>query len=228
MHEFSKYLVPPDGSSDSESSSEDEASSDLVDVLSMAPNDGNVKKFKPGQFECQSVYRQSFPLHWRLKPNQAFNGIASTLLSSFSITNRKDMFVINDKRDNIVYLKLSEVEASSVCIDDENFNDPSLNTHDGSRKSPPNTNKNEASSPPNSKKLCAPARDSRELVVEVFGLETPGKEITEKLMESIEKKLDSHITLAVISTLLARNRRIILSREVSKQLNFLYYAICLY
>jgi hypothetical protein len=213
LHEFSKYLVPPDGCSDSGSSSEeDEFSSDLVDVL----NDGSVKKFKPGQFECKLVYRQSFPLHPRLKQNQALNGIASSTLDSFSVVNRKDMFVI-DKGDYIIYLKLFEIEASQTCVDDENIDDPSLNTNDDPQKSPPS--KNGASLPktasPNSKKLYASTRDSRELVVKVFGLETPGKEITEKLMETLEKRLNSHITLTVISTFLARSRRVNPTREVS-------------
>ncbi|RIA95235.1 hypothetical protein C1645_803115 [Glomus cerebriforme] len=212
----SKYLVPSDGSSDS-ADSEDEISSDLVDILSMTPNDGNVtvsKKFKPGQFECQLVYKQSFPLHWRLKPSQALNGISSSiLLNAFEVTNRKDMFVI-DKKDYTVYLKISEVEASPIYIIDENFEDPSrfsnsesqsnIHTIDESRKSPPN--KNEGS--PRKSSAQVKTADSRELVVEVFGLETPGKEITEELMESLDKRLTSNITLAVMSTFLGRNRKI--------------------
>ncbi|CAI2180701.1 6797_t:CDS:2, partial [Funneliformis geosporum] len=221
----SKYLVPPDGSSDSESSSEDSdlSSGDLVDVLSMAPNDGNItvsKKFKPGQFECESVYKQTFPIHWRLRPNQALNGIASSILDPFVVSNRKHMFVIA-KNQNIVYLKLSEVEASPVYIDDESLDDSSRpnsssfalsselqSNADELRKSPssksggsPNT------SSPNSRKHGTQTRvaDSRELVVEVYGLDVPGKEITEELMALLENKLNSSITLTVMSTFLARN-----------------------
>lgn len=217
LYEFSNFLVPSDGSSDSEG----EFSSDLVDVLSMAPNDGNVtvsKKFRPGQFECPLVYRQSFPLHWRLKQNQALNGIASSTLNAFEVSNRKNMYVIRSE-DYIVYLKISEVEASSTYID-ENFDDSSrfsnlesqsnIHATDESRKSPP---KNEGS--PRKSNAQARVTDSRELVVEVYGLETPGKEITEKLMESLEKRLISTITLNVMSTFLARNLKVNPTRAVS-------------
>ncbi|GES90461.1 KICSTOR complex protein SZT2-like isoform X1 [Rhizophagus clarus] len=208
----SNFLVPSDGSPDSEG----EFSSDLVDVLSMAPNDRNVtvsKKFRPGEFECPLVYEQSFPLHWRLRPNQALNGIASsTTLNAFEVSNRKNMYVIRSG-DCIVYLKISEIEASPTYIVDENFDDASQfanlesqsNIHaiDESRKSPP---KNEGS--PRKSNAQARVTDSRELVVKVFGLETPGKEITEKLMESLEKRLISNITLNVMFTFLARNLKV--------------------
>ncbi|CAG8556473.1 3737_t:CDS:10, partial [Funneliformis mosseae] len=219
----SKYLVPPDGSSDSESSSEDSdlSSGDLVDVLSMAPNDGNItvsKKFKPGQFECQSVYKQTFPLHWRLRPNQALNGIASSILDPFVVSNRKHMFVIA-KNHNIVYLKLSEVEASPIYIDDESLDDSSRQNSsftlsselqsnaDELRKSPSSKSGGSPNTSPNSRKHGTQTRvaDSRELVVEVFGLDVPGKEITEELMALLENKLNSSITLTVMSTFLARN-----------------------
>ncbi|CAB4378804.1 unnamed protein product [Rhizophagus irregularis] len=211
LRSCSNFLVPSDGSSDSEG----EFSSDLVDVLSMAPNDGNVtvsKKFRPGQFECPLVYKQSFPLHWRLKPNQALNGIASSVLNAFEVSNRKNMYVIRSE-DYIVYLKIFEVEVSSTYIVDENFDDSSrfsnlesqsnIHVTDESRKPPP---KNEGS--PRKSNAQARVTDSRELVVEVFGLDTPGKEITEKLMESLEKRLISNITLNVMSTFLARNLKV--------------------
>lgn len=218
LYVFSNFLVPSDGSSDSEG----EFSSDLVDVLSMAPNDGNVtvsKKFRPGQFECPLVYKQSFPLHWRLKPNQALNGIASSVLNAFEVSNRKNMYVIRSE-DYIVYLKIFEVEVSSTYIVDENFDDSSrfsnlesqsnIHVTDESRKPPP---KNEGS--PRKSNAQARVTDSRELVVEVFGLDTPGKEITEKLMESLEKRLISNITLNVMSTFLARNLKVNPTRAVS-------------
>ncbi|CAJ0636138.1 1162_t:CDS:10 [Entrophospora sp. SA101] len=120
----SKYLVPPDGSSDSESSSEDgdlSTTGDLVDALSMTPNDGNLNvsmKFKPGQFECPLVYEQKFPLHWRLRPHQALNSVTSLILHQLVVNNRKHMFVI-PKEKNIFYIKVSEVDGHPIYENDD-------------------------------------------------------------------------------------------------------------
>lgn len=294
-------MVPPDGTSDSESSLEDSdlSSGDLVDVLSMVPNDGKIgKKFRPGQFKCPLVYQHTFSLHWRLKQNQALNGVAtSSVLDKFSISNRKHMFVYA-RRNEIVYIKLSEEVTSSSYYDFESneqsrpvsttsinhsktlstseasqinnannnhnnninninnvsdANNPNNATNvtnatnatnatnnatnnainvnnaanannatsandvnsannagnlEESKKSPSNKSGGSPKNSPSSRKVGPNQTrgiEMRKLVVEVYGLETPGKEITEELMNMLEAKSITNITLKVMSSHLARN-----------------------
>ncbi|CAG8453507.1 6017_t:CDS:10 [Cetraspora pellucida] len=242
-HNCSKYLVrpDPDDSSDSESSPEDNdlSSEDncLVDVLSKTQNDDgqhNVsKKFKVGQFECPLVYRQTFPLHWRLKPNNAINGIESSVLNSFAVNNRKHMFVYA-KENSIVYIKISEVgpddkidDASRSASLSQSVNSistiqsetSSVTAAEESRRSPSSKSgsspKTSITLSPGSKKPSSQQRisESRELVVEVFGIDPPGKEITEELMDLLETKLMTNITLTAMSTFLVRNPKFNPTRE---------------
>ncbi|CAG8752773.1 2302_t:CDS:2, partial [Racocetra fulgida] len=242
-HNCSKYLVrpDPDDSSDSESSPEDNdlSSEDnyLVDVLSKTQNDdgqNNVsKKFKVGQFECPLVYRQTFPLHWRLKPNNAINGIESSVLNSFAVNNRKHMFVYA-KESSIVYIKISEVgpddkidDASRSTNSSQNINSinaiqsetSSVNAAEDFRRSPSSKSgsspKTTTTLSPGSKKPSSQQRisESRELVVEVFGIDPPGKEITEELMDLLETRLMTNITLTAMSTFLVRNPKFNPTRE---------------
>ncbi|CAG8576020.1 1189_t:CDS:10 [Gigaspora margarita] len=251
-HNCSKYLVPPnpDDSSDSESSSEDNDLSTvdnyLVDVLSKTQDDDgqlNVsKKFKVGQFECPLVYRQTFSLHWRLKPNNAIRGIESSVLNSFAVNNRKHMFVYA-KENSIVYIKISEVDTLSISSDYEKTDDvsrsasssqiihptsttqsetSSINAAEESRRSPSNksggspktsTTVSPGSRKPTSQQSQQRVSESRELVVEVFGIDPPGKEITEELMALLENKLMTNITLTAMSTFLVRNPKFNPTRE---------------
>ncbi|CAG8534715.1 5243_t:CDS:10, partial [Dentiscutata heterogama] len=247
-HNCSKYLVPPnpDDSSDSESSSEDNDLSTgdnyLVDVLSKTQDDDgqlNVsKKFKVGQFECPLVFKQKFPLHWRLKPNNAIRGIESSVLNSFAVNNRKHMFVYA-KENSIVYIKISEVDTSSTSSDYEKIDEASrsasssqiihptsttqsetssINAAEESRRSPSNKSGGSPKTSTNASPGRKPASqqrvsESRELVVEVFGIDPPGKEITEELMALLENKLMTNITLTAMSTFLVRNPKFNPTRE---------------
>ncbi|KAG9304991.1 hypothetical protein G9A89_007394 [Geosiphon pyriformis] len=255
-HRCSKYLVAPSektsdsgssSSSSSSSSSEDGDKSSGDSNVDMETSTGSVRPldvihttsdcFKPGQFECKLVFRQTFPLHRRLKPGQALNGVASLVLDSFTVSNRKHMFVIA-KGDYIVYLKLSEIGVQTPSTDYEVTIDESALRYgyspfihsafgigseahsttpiiapDDLRRSPSNksiSSRTSATVSPSSRKLGANLQprvsESRELLMEVYGVDLPGREITEELVTLLDNKLTTNITLNVISTYLARTR----------------------
>ncbi|KAG5460965.1 MAG: hypothetical protein BJ554DRAFT_6921, partial [Olpidium bornovanus] len=114
----SAYLVTPDEAETSDANetlddtSELESSDNALEVLHVRhPRKPSMrvsaKKFAPGQFACPLVFHKSCPLHWRLKPNQALNSIASTVMHPFFVGNRKNLFVIA-KCQSVFYVKLYE------------------------------------------------------------------------------------------------------------------------
>ncbi|KAK9768108.1 hypothetical protein K7432_001511 [Basidiobolus ranarum] len=251
----SKYLVTPDSTSDDEdsssnTSSEEEiepAGAELMDAFSIAQfkesrgRAGKSKIFKPGEFECPIVYRRSFLLHWRLKPNQALNTISAMVLHPFSVSNRKNLFVVV-KNDSVFYMKLLEIDVSVVSDYDGDSDDPRT-----SLWSPANliaqlhrVDSNESpiyafnsaelkQDTPRSSHPASPAirksstnlsstsatrvsEQNRELILEVYGVDPPGGGITEELTALVESKLTGSIILPVISTFLARNVTLKLTR----------------
>ncbi|CAG8506046.1 8847_t:CDS:10 [Ambispora leptoticha] len=245
-HRCSKYLVaPPEKTAESISSSSSEES-DTVSGAQTTGMDASVgsfatlNQFKPGQFECPLVFRQTFLLHRRLRPNHALNSITSTVLDPFAITNRKHMFVI-PKGDYIVYLKLSEIGVPTVqefenTIEDSNtrcgyspyihssfigvnsnsqeiYSTTPIIGSDDNRRSPSNKSASPRTSntvSPSSRKTgTAQSRissETRELLMEVYGVDLPGREITEELVNLLDNKLTNTVTLNVISSFLARTR----------------------
>ncbi|CAG8503793.1 2965_t:CDS:10 [Ambispora gerdemannii] len=247
-HRCSKYLVaPPESTPESKSSSASSASEEESDAqrTEMEASSGSLANlstldhFKPGQFECPLVFKETFLLHRRLKPNYALNTITSLVLDSFAIINRKHMFVI-PKGDYIVYLRLSEIGVPTVSefentIEESNIrygyspyihssfiggNNNSQEIHsttpiigsDDNRRSPSNKSASPRTSntvSPSSRKVGSAAQsrifgETRELVMEVYGVDMPGREITEELVSLLDNKLTTNITLGVISSFLAR------------------------
>lgn len=72
------------------------------------------RKFKAGYFSCPIVWQTHFVLHPRLKtgPGKPGKSIGISALKSvldkFSVANRKNMFVYQDKNSNVFYLRLHE------------------------------------------------------------------------------------------------------------------------
>lgn len=253
---YSKYLVAPESSDpnqdDCESFDEETTNpkDDLVNVLSTSGPEGNqmiMKRFEPGQLACPLVFSKRFPLHWRLKPNQALNTLATTILHPLAVSNRSHMFV-SARNDSIMYIKLSEVGVAPLTTDVEgsaediarltsspygsNFplatdvnSVPStpypLQSYAAEENRPsPITNGNSpryssATSPGSRKPLQTKSVETRELVLEVFGVDQPGQEITEELVAMLENRLISQITLRVIADFLARNATLKLTSAVS-------------
>lgn len=70
-------------------------------------------KFKPGYFSCPVVWETPFVLHPRLKTGPGKSGISrgilalKNILDKFSVANRDNMFVYQDKNSNVFYLRYS-------------------------------------------------------------------------------------------------------------------------
>ncbi|KAG0039247.1 hypothetical protein BGZ82_009093 [Podila clonocystis] len=221
--------VDSGSSSDSDQGSqEDEA---LVTGGSK-PADGpsGTKKFKPGEFACPLVYRVAWPLHWRVKPGQATKSVAHLVLYPFAVQNRKNFYVVESSDDHdgskiVVFLRLSEVE-----VQPENESTPSIGDSRGSHLSINNKDDtsglatvmshsledpgSHANSPrpsptasPGSRNAAPPVirTETRELVIEVYGVERPGRQVTVDLFSLLENKFYNSVVLSVVSTFLSRN-----------------------
>ena len=68
-------------------------------------------RMKPGTFSCGIVWAVRFYLHPRLKTPGVKTGahraltVLQGVLNAFSVTNRKNMFVYQDRDDNVFYLR---------------------------------------------------------------------------------------------------------------------------
>lgn len=70
--------------------------------------------FKVGYFKCPVVWQTHFVLHPRLKTGPGKSGLSrgilalKNILEKFSVSNRTNMFVYRDNRNNVFYLRLHE------------------------------------------------------------------------------------------------------------------------
>ncbi|KAF9907547.1 KICSTOR complex protein szt2 [Linnemannia zychae] len=219
--------------SDMISQDDDDDNDALVTGGSRPRDDGlSPRKFKPGEFACPMVYRVAWPLHWRVKPGQATKSVAHLVLYPFAVQNRKNFFVVESHDDHdgskkiVVFLRLSEVEVQAHSEQDGNLGpEESKGAHlaiKGDESSTLVTSSNQAfedigshaNSPrpsptasPGSRTPAPPAirTETRELVIEVYGVEPPGKQVTVDLFSLLESKFYNSVVLSVVSTFLSRN-----------------------
>eukprot|EP01133_Synstelium_polycarpum_P001189 gene1189-1367_t len=178
---------------------------------SPAPTSASKRKgpFFHGEFACPLVHSMHLALNERLQPAVAIRGLISTTLHPFSITNRKKMFVYRERGGNVFYMKLSEPHLS--MLSESPLTSPSPTPLQSPRHSP---SPSPSSSPPRESHvrpgstnnslpthLFAPAHC---LMLEVYGIDTPGPEITAQLHQLLESKL-SNLTLAHFSSIIMRN-----------------------
>ncbi|KAG0272187.1 hypothetical protein BGZ95_012067 [Linnemannia exigua] len=215
-------------------SQDDDDDNDALVTGGSRPRDDGLppRKFKPGEFACPLVYRVAWPLHWRVKPGQATKSVAHLVLYPFAVQNRKNFFVVEsqDDRDDskkiVVFLRLNEVEVQAHSEQDGTVGpDESKGSHlavkgDDSSTLVSSSNPalddagSHANSPrpsptasPGSRTPAPPAirTDTRELVIEVYGVEPPGKQVTVDLFSLLESKFYNSVVLSVVSTFLSRN-----------------------
>ncbi|KAF9297079.1 KICSTOR complex protein szt2 [Linnemannia elongata] len=220
--------------SDMVSQDDDDDHDALVTGGSRPRDDGlSPRKFKPGEFACPMVYRVAWPLHWRVKPGQATKSVAHLVLYPFAVQNRKNFFVVESQDDHdetkkiVVFLRLNEVEVQALPEQDASLGpDESKGSHlaigKGDDTSTLVSSSNQtlddagshANSPrpsptasPGSRTPAPPAirTDTRELVIEVYGVEPPGKQVTVDLFSLLESKFYNSVVLSVVSTFLSRN-----------------------
>nr|XP_022914806.1 KICSTOR complex protein SZT2-like isoform X1 [Onthophagus taurus] len=90
-----------------------EESNDECELYSATLTEASLK-FKAGYFSCPVVWETHFVLHPRFKTGPGKAGLSAgistlkTVLDKFSVTNRCNMFVYQDNKMNVFYLRLHE------------------------------------------------------------------------------------------------------------------------
>ncbi|KAG0380650.1 KICSTOR complex protein szt2 [Mortierella sp. AD032] len=215
-------------------SQDDDDDNDALVTGGSRPRDDGLppRKFKPGEFACPLVYRVAWPLHWRVKPGQATKSVAHLVLYPFAVQNRKNFFVVESQDDHddskkiVVFLRLNEVEVQAhseqdgtvgpddskgshlvVKGDDSSTLMSSSNPAHDDAGSHANSPRPSPTASPGSRTPAPPAirTDTRELVIEVYGVEPPGKQVTVDLFSLLESKFYNSVVLSVVSTFLSRN-----------------------
>ncbi|KAG5885699.1 hypothetical protein JTB14_002313 [Gonioctena quinquepunctata] len=91
---------------------------DNIEDIEMVPCSSSLlassTHFKVGEFSCPVVWETPFILHPRLKTGPGKSGISrgilalKNILDKFSVSNRNNMFVYRDNKNNVFYLRLHE------------------------------------------------------------------------------------------------------------------------
>jgi hypothetical protein len=185
-------LIAPD----SHTEELDEVEADLDEDLSV--------QFKPGELECPLVGRWSFPIHWRFRPQQALNAFSANFLLSFSVSNRNNTFVYA-QGDAVFYMRLHE-EFGVTNTESLPSTATTFIEYSPLMDSPASASELDRaySSPLGKISSARSSSDQNQLILEVHGINVPGKEITTDFVSMIESKL-SNLTVNVISALLLRN-----------------------
>jgi hypothetical protein len=202
------------------------------------------RRFRPGEFACPLVYRIAWPLHWRVKPGQAMKSVAHLVLYPFAVQNRKNFFVVESQDDQdeskkiVVFLRLSEVDVQpsaeaipgpddahgSVLTATKTESQPQVSTPGNQTTEDTGSHSNSPRPSPTASpgsRNIAPAgvrNDTRELVIEVYGVQTPGRQVTGDLFSLLENKFYNSVVLSVVSTFLSRNSTLKLTQAVRPEL----------
>uniref|UniRef100_A0A3B4B0F0 Uncharacterized protein n=1 Tax=Periophthalmus magnuspinnatus TaxID=409849 RepID=A0A3B4B0F0_9GOBI len=172
-------------------------------------------QFIPGHFACDVVWRTIIQIHPRLKmgPNMGVSRAIQALrsvLSSFCVVNRKNMFVYQERTTKSVFYLRSEPLLTSL----ENQH-PSQRSMALARSQEPSFSDDLTVNYHNSIVLVQGSRSSLEasrpvgqvdkhILLLVHGVENAGPEITDELVKVLQKRLDE-TTLDIITVMLVRN-----------------------
>ncbi|XP_044530766.1 KICSTOR complex protein SZT2 [Gracilinanus agilis] len=171
-------------------------------------------QFVPGHFSCNVVWGTVIRVHSRLKmgPSMGVSRAIQALrsvLNAFSVVNRKNMFVYQERATRAVYyLRLVETSCSEKILDGDAL-PPSLALSRSQEPICP-----EEASGPRSPLDVASSRSSetarpvgqvdRHIQLLVHGVGQAGPEITEELVRALHRRLDE-ATLDIITVMLVRN-----------------------
>ncbi|KAJ3070347.1 hypothetical protein HDU98_006628, partial [Podochytrium sp. JEL0797] len=196
----------------------DETSDDEDEEDEKMPN-ATAQSFAPNMFSCPLVFSRQFSIHWRVKPSLALNAAVSSI-TILAITNRKGMFVF-EADGIIVYFRLSikGLEGDSQTVDPSRSGSvDELSLSVGSLpKADPLSVLNaspKVTSPPSGKlrtPMSAPmshykASPESFLLLEFFGVDTPGPSMTAEFVNMVDSKLNS-LTQREIGTYMSRNMK---------------------
>ncbi|XP_055020868.1 KICSTOR complex protein SZT2 isoform X3 [Boleophthalmus pectinirostris] len=159
-------------------------------------------QFIPGHFACDIVWRTIIHIHPRLKmgPNMGVSRAIQALrsvLSSFCVVNRKNMFVYQERTTkSVFYLRLCETSLENQLPSQRSValarsQEPSFSDDPMASRSPL-----EASRPV--------GQVDKHILLLVHGVESAGPEITDELVKVLQKRLDE-TTLDIITVMLVRN-----------------------
>lgn len=198
--------------------------------------------FMPGTFDCAVVWVVHFPLHPRLTsgttgPAGKSRGIPAlrTVLNSFSVNNRKNMFVYQERSGSVFYLRLHEVTCDENhafgkfrAEDNISLSGSSISgvqtfhqkkTYSESEMEPFRPRLNSGHSDVDHQDTASTISGStiskkpqQCIALFVHGTGNVGTEIKEDLVHVLQKKLNESI-LDVITVMLSRNPRCKLSPE---------------
>lgn len=153
-------------------------------------------RYHPGQFECQKVHSIVLPLNERVDPSLAYATLTNTSLDPFTVSNRAGLFVYQDSKRNVFYMRLvMETRAA-----------------EGGRET---TAKNANGDPVTAARIAGEqdkvSGERHCLILNVFGIDPPGQEIQE-LQKLLESKLNN-LTAQTISQNISRNPRLKMTRS---------------
>ncbi|XP_053324892.1 KICSTOR complex protein SZT2 [Spea bombifrons] len=174
--------------------------------------------FIPGHFACDVVWRTVIHIHPRLKmgPNMGVSRAIQSLrsvLNAFSVVNRKNMFVYQERSTKAVfYLRLSETSSNSRMWDLDSSQSTMSRSLALSRSQEPIYSEEIVGSRMSLDLASSRSTDSsrpvgqtdKHILLLVHGVGEAGSEITDDLVKVLRKRLDE-ATLDVITVMLQRN-----------------------
>ncbi|XP_040216818.1 KICSTOR complex protein SZT2 isoform X2 [Rana temporaria] len=176
-------------------------------------------QFIPGHFACDTVWSTVIHIHPRLKmgPNMGVSRAIQSLrsvLNAFSVVNRKNMFVYQERATkSVFYLRLSETSSTGRLWDadlslsrslalsrsqEPIFSEEVMVSNQGSRLSL------DLSSSRSTDSARPVGQMDKHILLQVHGVGEAGSEITDDLVKVLRKRLDE-ATLDIITVMLQRN-----------------------
>lgn len=181
------------------------------------------KNFPPGSFTCEIVWDKHFVLHPRLHGKDGLATIRS-VLSSFMVTNRNNLFVYKEKGGSVFYLRLYEIEcdwhthqfekfsisiseSSSVMADFNNcYFDNIISSNELLHDSLRVDSDRDTDSIVSANNLIKPMDrlNYQCILLNVHGVDPPGDYIKVDMVGALQKRLDEAV-LENLILMLARN-----------------------
>ncbi|KAJ7401941.1 Protein SZT2 [Pitangus sulphuratus] len=175
-------------------------------------------QFMPGHFACEVVWSTLIHVHSRLKmgPNMGVSRAIQALrsvLNAFSVVNRKNMFVYQERATkSVFYLRLTETTYSGKVWEAESNLSPASRSLALTRSQEPIYTEDLMGSRSSLDTASCRSVDSarpvgqidRHIQLMVHGVAPAGPEITDELVKVLRRRLDE-ATLDIITVMLVRN-----------------------
>ncbi|XP_075901818.1 KICSTOR complex protein SZT2 [Nelusetta ayraudi] len=166
-------------------------------------------QFMTGHFACDVVWSTIIHIHPRLKmsPNTGVSRAIQALrsvLNSFSVVNRKNMFVYQERTTkSVFYLRLCETSLTERCAELEG-NVPMTRSIGLARSQEPSFPDDLMGSRSSLDSSRPVGQVEKHILLLVHGVGNAGPEITDELLKVLRKRLDE-TTLDIITVMLVRN-----------------------